>query len=267
MALGICSFSGVAYHSGVDLDTPVYKFYPMQRFLEAVNNGEMYFRNILHWEDNWELPTRHFNTDGMSEFDDFFIKKDALFSIFASCFTSCPDSNAMWQIYSPSKESICVETTAKALLTEIAKISKPGLSAYYAPVIYMNIDRSSVNNIFDQELTEEYPAHFYFSFIKRDAFSYERELRLAIRLSPNPREQGVKLPVDISKFVNKVILDPRLTNDELLEQTRKLEPLGIKVEQSSMFTNDILQGKDYEDLIRTAERSSTICGTKFQIFK
>ena len=268
MAFGICSFSGVAYHSDIDLDSPVYKFYPMQRFLEAVENREMYFRNILDWEDNWELPTRHFSTDEIEKLDKFFIKKGEIFPLFATCFTSYYDTNSMWQIYSKNKNSICVETTARALLSEITKISSPSFSAYYAPVIYLNIDKTSPEKIFDQKRAEEYPSQFYFPFIKRNVFSYEQEIRLAVHIPQYTSENGgIKLPVNIRQIINKVILDPRLTKDELSHQTDKLEQLGIQVEQSSLFSNANFRAKKYEDLIKIVERQTTICGTKFVMFK
>lgn len=268
MAMGICSFGGVCYHADINLDSPVYKFYSLQRFLEAVNNRQMYFRNIIYWDDNWELPTRLFDTSGMDEYTAFLLNEYNTFPTFASCFTSRFDTASMWQIYSPDKNGVCIETTARALLKEISLCAEPMLSAYYAPIIYIRADISSPEAIFNQARAEEYPAHFYFPFIKRDAFSYEHEIRLAIHPSVIRRGQrGLVMPVNMRKVINRVILDPRLTKDEVSYHKTGLDKLGFQVEQSSLFTDVRYRGKDYAEWIKKVEHGTTITGTKFKFFE
>ena len=268
MALGIVSFKGVYYHTDINLDSPVYKFYSLQRFLEAVNNKQMYFRNIIYWDDNWELPTRLFETSGLDEYSAFLFNKYNIFPTFASCFTSHFDTASMWQIYSPNKSGVCIETTARALLKEISLFSEPMLSVCYAPVIYVNVNISSPEAIFNQERAEEYPAHFYFPFIKRDAFSYEHEIRLAIHPGSIHRDQqGLTMPVDMRKVINKVILDPRLTKDEVSYHKTSLNKLGFHAVRSSLFTDVKYNGKDYEEIIKKVDHGTTITGTKFNFFE
>ena len=268
MARGICSFGGVCYHGDIDLDAPVYKFYSLQRFLEAVNNGRMYFRNILYWDDNWELPTRLFNTNDMDENSSFFINKDRIFPTFASCFTSRFDTDSMWRIYSPNKSGVCIETTARALLKEMAKFDEPGFSAYYAPVIYIDADISSPEAIFNQKLAEEYPAHYYMPYIKRDAFSYEHEMRLVVRHGQIYRDiRGFFVPVNMHSIIKKVILDPRLTKEEVSYHKPCMEKLGFQTEQSTLFLDVKFNGKDYVQWINRIERCTTISGTKLKIFE
>lgn len=268
MALGIFSYSGVCYHDDIDLDAPVYKFYPLRRFLEAVENSQIYFRNILKWKDNWERPTKFFNSRGLDERSALFLNRDKWIPTFATCFTSYFDTDALWCIYSPDRNSVCIETTAKALLKEMEKLSKTGIAFYYAPVIYIDADQSSPIAIFDQKKAEEYPAQFYTSFIKRNAFSYEQEIRLAVQyiFGGNTTLEGIKASADMHEIVKKVILDPRLTKEEVSYHKTCLEKLGFWVEQSSLFSDAKFNGMDYSEWIKKMEHS-TISGSKSKFFQ
>lgn len=71
------------------------------------------------------------------------------------------------------------------------------------------------------------------------------------------------MPVDMCKVVNKVILDPRLTKDEVSYHKIGLNKLGFHAVQSSLFADVKYNGKDYEEVIKKVNHGTTITGTKF----
>lgn len=271
MALGAVTYSGIGYHGDVDLDKPVYKFYSLQRFLESVDKNRMYFRNVLNWADNWEMPTKLFNTNGLDEHSAFFFESDKWHSTFATCFTSEFDTDALWRIYSPGKSGICIETTARHLLQEMEPHIKTGVAFYYAPVIYEDVGKSFPEVIFDKEKAKEYPAQFYASFIKRRAFLHEQEMRLAVQKNDvyfrgANAPMGIELPVDMNKVIKRVILDPRLTPQEVSYHKTCLEELGFPTVQSSLFADVEFMGLDYAQSIKKVAHG-TVTGNKFKVFK
>lgn len=269
MALGTAGYVGIGYNKEVELNKPIYKFIPFQRFLEMLDNNYLYFRNVLRWDDNWEIPTRLFQSEGLEGLGKLFLEKDCWHETFATCFTERYDTDAMWRIYSPNKNSICIETTAAMLLQELTAYNNE-YSVYYAPIIYCSFTASDAREIFNEEKAKEYPAQFYGSYLKRDAFAHEREVRLAIQ-SPkynfenkNPPD-GIQLPVNLRNIVRRIIIDPRLTQQEAAFYIDGMDKLGFRTEQSALFSGVLIKGKEYEEQLNKV-LSQSITGTKFRAF-
>lgn len=254
MAIGIASYQGIGYYKTIDLDAPIYRFIPLSRLLEALEKNELYLRNTLFWDDNWEIPTRYFNTIGLPEQEALFFKKETYYQTYAICFTKNYDNDAMWRIYSRYKESVCIETTPRLLLHELHQ-HKDYLRAYFAPVIYVDISNEKPESIFNKEFSDRYPASFYVSFLKRNAFAHENEMRLGIQSIMTKRDtdssnSGLKITYDSRKIISRILLDPRLSSQEVNYHKNGLNFLGVPVEQSSLFTTGSFEATDYVDLIQ-----------------
>lgn len=269
MALYTAGYRGIAYHKVIDLDAPVYKFFPLNRLLEVMEKNELYFRNILTWDDNWELPTHLFQTDGLEELEGLYFKKDVIHPTYASCFTEEFDTDALWRIYSVERNSVCIETTARLLLRQLITYNEI-ISAYFAPVIYCKSPYLNPESILNIEVAREYPHQFYASFLKRRQFSHEKELRLAIQtigFADKQKEvkKGICLPVNIEKIIRRIILDPRLTKQEFDCYREKFCSLDVPIEQSILYTEGEFNGKQYSALIRNMYKCD-ICGSMFAAF-
>lgn len=269
MAIGIASYQGIGYYKTIDLDAPIYRFIPLSRLLESLEKNELYLRNTLFWEDNWEIPTRYFNTIGLPEQEALFFKKETYNPTYAICFTKKYDSDAMWRIYSKYKESVCIETTTRLLLLELHQHSKY-IRAYFAPVIYIDVSNEKPESIFNKEFFDQYPASFYVSFLKRSAFAHENEMRLGIQsLMPNwdadSSNSGLKVAYDSRKIIKRILLDPRLTSQEVNYHKNGLDFLGVPIEQSSLFTTGSFKASDYSDLIQNVCMGS-VGGSMFGSF-
>ena len=269
MALGTAGYIGIGYNQEIELNKPVYKFISLQRFLDMLDNNYLYFRNVSKWDDNWEIPTRLFQDEGLEVLGKLFFDKDRWRETFATCFTEWYDTDAMWRIYSPNKNSICIETTAAMLLQELTAYNNE-YSVYYAPIIYCSLSASDAREIFNEEKATEYPAQFYGSYLKRDSFAHEREVRLAIQ-SPKYNSEsknspdGIRLPVNLRNIVRRIIIDPRLTQREAAFYIDGMDKLGFQTEQSALFSSVLIKGKEYEEQLKKVLWQS-ITGTKFRSF-
>ena len=99
------------------------------------------------------------------------------------------------------------------------------------------------------------------SYIKRNAFAHEKEIRFLL-CAPNYLEfhptnelgitsdsSGLHLPLLGNGFIEKLILDPRLTEEEVSEFHHALDAYGINMEKSSLYavptsTCNLLLSKD-----------------------
>ena len=99
------------------------------------------------------------------------------------------------------------------------------------------------------------------SYIKRNAFAHEKEIRFLL-CAPNYLElhptnelgitsdsSGLHLPLLGNGFIEKLILDPRLTEEEVPEFHHALDAYGINMEKSSLYavptsTCNLLLSKD-----------------------
>lgn len=151
------------------------------------------------------------------------------------------ESDAMWKLYSSSGESVCLETTYGQLQQQVpeSEYSRIGL------VNYLDYDRVT---------TPQGQGSFDPAFLKKDAFSHEKEVRISITelhteeaksnffnelLSPN--RSGISLKVDLNLLINQVRVNP-LAPDWFLElvkySTRKFG-YHFDIEKSELSSDPI----------------------------
>lgn len=269
MAIGIATYQGIGFYKTIDLDAPIYRFIPLSRLLESLEKNELYLRNTLFWEDNWEIPTRYFNTIGLPEQEALFFKKEDYNPTYAICFTKNYDSDAMWRIYSKCKDSVCIETTTRLLLHELHQ-HRDYIRAYFAPVIYCEISNENPASIFNKEVADQYPGSFFVSYLKRSAFTHENEMRLAVQTAIPKWDTtksilGLNIAFDFRNIIKRIILDPRLSQHEVSYHRKGLDFLGVPIEQSSLFSTGSFMASDYSDLIQNVCMGS-ISGSMFGSF-
>lgn len=131
------------------------------------------------------------------------------------------------------------------------------VDGFIGPVRYENID----GNVFFDDKSYQYPEYMVPSYIKRNAFAHEKEIRFLL-CAPNYLEfhptnglgitsdsSGLHLPLLGNGFIEKLILDPRLTEEEVSEFHHALDAYGINMEKSSLYavptsTCNLLLSKD-----------------------
>jgi hypothetical protein len=187
--------------------------------------------------------------------------------IYAQCWTTCPESDAMWRLYTKAGEGVKIKMRAGALLQAVQGI----FDSEKHEMIIFKIGR--VSYFPDTELDSEFGSLAQFrdklqtpheaTLAKRDAYEHEEEVRLVAydfddrnrrlvlrapnlkRPSTNPRHpvrrHFLVLKIDASKMcdlIEEVVISPRLSPEKVDSVTRTIVGLGVrqdKIAQSRLY--------------------------------
>lgn len=239
---------GFSAHRDLNVDAPLYRIMPKEYVLQLLKTRKLYFRQVIQWEDTWEIPSRFWKSAG----DDVTYSRLELSNIsqkdlYGTCWTNNIDSDAMWRIYSYQKDGIAIQTTIRKLFQSIdfsRILDDPAcVDGFIAPVRYENIDGS----IFFDDQSYLYPEYMVPSYIKRNAFAHENEIRLLLctkaylyfhptnELGISNDLSGLYLPLLGLDFIDKLILDPRLNPAEVLHCKQGFEKYGVNIEKSTLY--------------------------------
>lgn len=132
-----------AYHS-LNLDQPIYRCIKRKHIHDLFNNMNLFFRNVLQWDDTWEIPSRFFKATDES-YDSYLVENANRISndLYGTCWTDTADSDALWRIYSGSeKDGICIRTTPRKLFQSIdfSFRDKAFVDGFIAPVRYEQLN-------------------------------------------------------------------------------------------------------------------------------
>lgn len=193
--------SGLILDDKLKAETKLYRYMPLSQFMHMIEKGETYLTSIKYWEDEWELPISKFTKELSKK--EFNSNKD----LYGQCWSLEGVSDALWKIYSPSKEGILIETAASKF-NLISNIKFGMLS----PVIYYSDLKQAylaLEDIKDPKKT------FAEGLLKRYAFKHENEVRLIVI---NNEEclgkryencEHINLKINPIEFIDSIIIDPR----------------------------------------------------------
>lgn len=212
-----------AQHS-LSPDMVLYHIFPVNRFKEMIENQSLYFRRVVKWPDTYEYPVRLMNEDRREVIEH---------SLFGFCLAQKYDKEAMWKLYSGcSPYGVCIQTTVDAFCKSIYSVLSNKLNnfpnnAFIGKVQYVSYLDSRPSQMFEEDFRFEYPDYMYPAYLKRDAFSYEEEVRLLVHdmdsTTCTPKD-GISKPLSTLGFIHKVIVSPYAS----LEQVEEVESLCKK---------------------------------------
>lgn len=234
----------------------VYKYMTLEAFMISLYAKTWRFFEPNKWNDKYEqrFYCAKYTIDGAEH---------ATPQLFATCVTREKNSEAAWKVYSHGQglgaHCVQLELNIDKLRTEL--ISN-GLRIAEMPVEYK--DEKYILNLHNQEKSDDYTEYFTsFSFekflklltLKRDAYSYEREVRLfAIPKIKAPRSTGSTslykdLAIDWSKVIRKVRIDKDCTDAELISVQQACFSAGINpVIHDYTFIGNIPKPSDSVDI-------------------
>ncbi|WP_158923841.1 DUF2971 domain-containing protein [Acidisphaera sp. S103] len=199
----------------LDMDTKIYRVFPLVRVLDLFENS----RNVLVRPKLWDDPFENFFLSaqafsGTSPIDINGIKE----SWYGQCWTTLAESDAMWRIYSPSKEGVCVGTTVGKLFGSFydETSSTSALKMFIGRVVYkekndtvsmakdlsfMDLAGGGTNNRFARTL-----------LVKRSEFEHEREVRILFCDVDKEHlgDDTVSFDFNAANLIESVLFDPRL---------------------------------------------------------
>jgi hypothetical protein len=277
MGWGLISFYGIGYNKEINLDQPIYKFIQLRYFLEAIEKQQLHFKDVSKWDDTWELPYRRFDLSNLDGLQKAIFEHPKYWPIYGTCFTENYDTDALWRIYSANRNSICFKTTPRKILHALIQY-KDHANCYMSKVVYMNINETDVGDIFEPKKYIKYPGTMYGALIKRSAFLHEQEIRLLIRSFSdtsgiNRNQDDLFVNLDYLSIIEEIILDPRLTKQEVEFNKLGFEYLNIPINQSQLYAKPKLSASDFSSRITECifsedqDQTNSFGGTSFIQFE
>jgi hypothetical protein len=172
-----------------------------------------------HVVDLFETKTLHFSLPGL--WDDPYerlVDYHRQESVFAQCWSQCETSDALWRIYSSNRMGLSIRST-RSRLAQALEDQSSSLSIQY---MLLNVDYLRDHDavaragalVHDAEAAGNLLRGVMASlFVKREAFSHEREVRAVIYAHDGLASSGprtyMRLPVDPHELVEQIVFDPR----------------------------------------------------------
>ena len=195
-----------------DKEKYIYRIISFEKLMEMFETEKMTLFKPRLWEDPFEnYILNYFEKDYKKENFDFNFRN----SLYANCWSLNNRSDALWRIYSPSKNGVCIRSTImklfKSLYDKGGHYSK--ISCFIGKVIYLpqgvinkkldNFKKNFNKNPIGSGLADTL-------LFKRTAFEYEKEIRL-ISHEPIPNNQDYyKYDFYPHLVIDQVTFDPRM---------------------------------------------------------
>jgi hypothetical protein len=215
----------------------VYRIISLPHLFDLFRNGQNVLVKPKKWEDPFEnfilnskvqLPTGKIATLG---FRDHF---------YGQCWTLHIASDAMWRIYSPTKDAVRIRTTIQKLAESLSQTC--GERAFIGKVKYLQNKRlieyaTSAFNGADFPSSKTYAQTL---LIKRLAFRHEREVRLLTLQHDDEHSKGdlYAYSVDPHNLIDQIMIDPRMPKNDA-------ESLKEKIKAQTSFKGSIMRSLLY----------------------
>ena len=213
--------------------TKVYKYMTLDAFLASLYEGTWRFFEPSKWNDrfeqrfycaNYTLPTAKGNTP----------------QLFATCVTRVKNSEAAWKVYSNGQGlgARCLQLELD--IVELRKQLRTSEFHFEEKIIEYKPENVILNL---HKKRKSYYKQYFTSFtldsflkllsLKRDAYTYEQELRLFIipdnggKRNKHKKAQYQDLKIDWSKVISKVRIDKKCSDAELVSIQRACLSVGI----------------------------------------
>jgi hypothetical protein len=168
-------------------------------------------------------------------------------NFYGQCWTLNPESDAMWRIYSPSKDGARVRTTVGRLLSAIHDPMNTfaSMSYFIGRVAYR--DQAGFKKFFEEHgstmtFDPTGRAQAYQLLMKREAFTHEQEVRLLFRYAKenddNQRaEEYWPFAIDPNTLFDDVLFDPRMDDAAFTASEKLLRGQGYKspIDRSTLY--------------------------------
>jgi len=159
---------------------------------------------------------------------------------YGTCWTFNDNSDFAWRVYT-SGHGAQIEVNIQELKNFFdTLIPDENLKAFqigkitYEKWEKIKSDYESKTNLSPLELWGNFSL-----LTKRIEFKHEEEVRVLIKYgNPDPDRKIIKLPFDFNKLVSRILLDPRISDDEALGYSNIIKKLGYngKVEKSLLYS-------------------------------
>lgn len=224
--------------SNAELDEPVYRIMSIVRILEMLQKEIFVLSKPKKWDDPFEnalLSATVVASTG--EIGDNAAKNE----VFGQCWSRHCETDAMWRIYSPSKQSAKIKTTPRKLLNALKDHVQNNweLKCFIGKVSYLPLDELSAKlskvEVFETDGSGIAESLLY----KRIEFSHENEVRLIF--SGDNHEcvaDYYSFKIKPNDIIEEIIFDPRMDAELVLAYSKAIDDKGFsnKVDQSTLYS-------------------------------
>jgi hypothetical protein len=219
--------------------TKIYRYMSIEQFKVFIEKNQTSLTRISSWPDKWENPIRNLPV----QFDDgepHFAISLGHSDLFAQCWTTKEESDAMWRIYSKPNQGVKIRTSIDKFQL-INDLCIYGVSKIY----YYN---ELIDGLNSRKSLKDALHLFADGLIKRNAFSHEDEIRLItrndrrmVRNVINDTDKFMYLNLEAKEFIEEIVIDPRSSNQFLDEFRQYCGNIGLKITpiKSDLYDDNI----------------------------
>ena len=227
------------------LNQPLYKFYSMRALAPLLTNEQLYIDRVNSWEDVYEnffLKEQFYSKSLGVTIDTSQYSND----IFGQSWTSIPETDAMWRIYSSDKLGVRIETSTKKLFTAVFVDYMCLGNTWLGEVMYETQEK--INDFIIDYARKDKDRIFHdllpiTHFFKRKEFDHEHEIRLIKTIDGDSEKlvnsiKRLAFKIDINDFIESYLLDPRLDDVTFQRQKELLISFGAdsgKISRSPLY--------------------------------
>lgn len=241
----------------VDLDTPVYRLFSEERFFDMLQAQQLTLVRTNLWQDPFEnfllratWETRNGNPIEVHDLRDRY---------YGQCWTLRKECDGLWRNYRGVRKDASaaepyaykVATTVRKLMDQFYDLTTPyhALSYYIGKVTYCSdaqikgyFAQPEPVNTPEQMSNVRYPRTM---LIKREAFSYEQEVRMIFSDNPDdsrtpaPASPLHQVPIDVNSLFDFIELDPTMPAADRNSVEARIKAGGYTgpITQSDLYTD------------------------------
>ena len=232
--------------------TELYRVFSQDYLLELMVEHMLVLVRPAKWEDPFEnFLLTHFESSSPGA---EYTRRWHGGQLFAQCWTYLEESDAMWRIYSPDRSGVKIKTSRSKLMRAISDVF--GLysmrDCFIGKVLYLpdtELAKTVTSKGFQRsnESSDTGHARALSLLMKRQEFSHEYEIRVICDAqSPMESISGdlLRVPINVNEFIEELVLDPRLDDDEFDRKIKLYRALGYggEITRSKLYriSDDLL---------------------------
>lgn len=192
-------------------DTPIFRYMDFSKFMNLLENKNLFFCNAEYFEDEYEgkMPEGFYNgwsKESIDRHKPLEEKLNEAFKSYISCWNEGEvESYSLWKIYTNPNTGVAIKSTVgdlkKALNNDSIKIYKTE---------YVNFNENKVDcepPIYSREAKDGLMISRDVREVYKDKpYTYEGEIR-AIYIT-NSKKNGINFDVNLSTLINKIYISP-----------------------------------------------------------
>jgi hypothetical protein len=193
----------------------IYRIFTREHFFSLFEGSENVLVSPKKWEDPFETVVLNAEVRTINGESGKFLFHD---NVYGQCWSRHAASDAMWQIYSKSKNAIRVRTTVEKLINSLWVMhgERAHVTCFIGKVDYLSERKLKefARSIFKNGITHEAIARSM--LVKRKAYEHEREVRLIyIECKQEKHDSGIyKYQIDPRAVFDQAMVDGRVAYEK-----------------------------------------------------